>query len=436
MKKMMMLLVAALTLSSMAAAQQMKVDVEGLKKKTAASDADIQNDKKNTKAATWMNRGKVYYDADVEPTKGLRKFMSPTELTLLYGAPQSTRNETVNGITYDVQVYPWFDVYRPQGGDQVHFWKQKTFIVQNGLDVAAQAYAKAVELDARQAAKAKDQMKLILDQYRQTGDISFTGGDYKAAADAFIKVYDYSVLPLVNEPDTLSAYNAGYISVLAENFDNGLKYLNEAKRLGYDGDGEVYFLLYHAYMGKEQSANAESALKEGVQRYPNNSKLIESLIAYYTTTGQDASQMIPLVESALERDPNNYAFHFGLGLIYDKLGDFEKAAAEFKKASELNPEDFGSYFNLAITYIRKADSMLEEINAIPSNEPARYDEKLAEFNSYYKRSLPILEKAHALNPDETATVDLLKSIYFRFRDEGPEMMQNYEKYNEMLKTMQ
>ena len=34
------------------------------------------------------------------------------------------------------------------------------------------------------------------------------------------------------------------------------------------------------------------------------------------------------------------------------------------------------------------------------------------------------------------TVELLKSLYFRLRDESPEMMDNFNKYNELFKSMQ
>ena len=434
MKKLIMLMVAVLALSSAATAQSMRVDVEGLKKKTAASDTDIQDSKKNGRAATWMNRGKVYFDAAVAPTNGLRRGMEQLELGLLFREPQSRQDGVESrGGSYSVLEYPHFNVYIAQ--NQVVFWEQKTFIVENGLETSVEAYQKAVELDARQTAKAKQGVESVIAQFRQEADVSFSQGNYAATAKAFAKAYDYSVLPLVNEPDSLSAYNAGYVGVLAEDFNLAIKYLDEAYRLAYEMDGELYFLLYHTYMGIEQPEKAESALKEGVQKFPANSKLIESLIIYYTSTGQDATQMIPLVEDALQRDPDNYVFHFGLGLIYDKLENHDNAILQFQKASELNPQDFSSVFNLAITYVRKAEALLPEINAIPRNEQARYEEMLGTLNGYYKTALPFFERAYELSPTEPNSVELLKNIYFRFRDESPEMMQSYEKYNELWKTM-
>ena len=433
MKKLSMLCVALLAVTALSA--QIKYDAEGVKKKVEAADAAAQNPKRSTKAATWVNRGDAYYQAAIAPTNGIYNGMTEQDALLLCGKPLEKKTEEVNGANYTVLVYDNYDLYIPEGQTQVTFWKQKTKAVDNGLDVAFDSYVKAAELDPKTAGKVKPSIQKLIDTYKQEGDIAFTGGDYKTAAHAFAKAYDFSVNPLVNEPDTLSAYNAGYVSILAEDFDPALKYLDAAQKLGYENDGELYFLQYHAYNGKKDQQGAENALKTGIQKYPANSKLIESLILHYTTTGQDASQMIPMVQEALNKDPNNFVFHFGLGMIYDKLGNFEKAAEEFKKASELNPKDFSSFFNLGITYVRHGEALAKELSDIPVSKQAEYDAKLAEINTLYKESMPYLLKAYELNPKERTTVELLKSLYFRFRDESPEMMQNYEKFNQILQTM-
>lgn len=434
MKKLILFLMAGMTLLPVAALAQARIDIEGSKRKIAASDADIQGNKAS-RAATWMTRGDVYYGAAVAPIGGTYKGMGEQEATLLLGKPTETKTEEVGGETFNVWVYPHFDLYFAPEIAQVIFWKQKTVIVPNALDTAVEAYRKAVELDARQAAKVKQPLMKVADTYEQDGDIAFAMGDYKAAAADFAKAYDLSIDPLVNAPDSMAAYNAGYVSVLAEDFPKALEYLKAADNLGYTMGGELYFLLYHTYTGLKDTLSAEGALKTGVQKYPSNSRLIESLIFHYTSTGQDASQMIPMVEEAIKSDPNNFIYHFGLGIIYDKLNEFDKSVAAFRKASELNPADYGSAYNEGITYVRQAEALAEELNVIPTNEQQRYEAKMNEINALYRQSIPAFEKAHKINPADVNAVDLLKSLYFRFRDDSPEMQQNYDKYNELLKTM-
>jgi tetratricopeptide (TPR) repeat protein len=432
MKKLTMFLLAALTLSSAATAQAFRLDVDGNKKKIAASDADIQNAKKNAKAGTWETRGKVYYNADVAPLGPLYLGLDPMTATLLLGNPTEQRTETTEQGDFAVSVYPHFDLYF--SNNQLAFWKQKTVIVENGLDVAFEAYTKAAELDSKMAPKVKPEIQKLVDQYKQKGNNAYGAGDFANAAQNFAKAYDFSASPLVATPDSMSAFNAGYLYTVSQNYELALKYLDEAMKLGYYGnEGDLYYYRYIAYYnGSKDMEKAEEALKEGIQKFPANSQLIGNLITFYSNTGEDASQMIPMVEEALQRDPENHIFHFGLGLIYDRLGNFDKAIESFKKASDLNPQDYPSAYNVALTYLRQADGMLPEINAIPLNERALYDQKMGEFNVLYKEAIPYLEKAHALNPTEPTTIELLRSVYFRFRDESPEMMANYEKYNEMM----
>lgn len=433
MKKLILILIAAMTLLPMAARSQARIDIDGAKRRIAASDADIQGNRA-TRPATWVTRGDAYYGAAIAPIGGTYKGMGETEAKLLVGDPVETKTETVSGNDFTVWVYPHFDLYFASG--QVIFWKQKTEVVPNALETAVEAYRKAVELDGRQASRVQPLLEKVVDTYVQEGDIAFAASDYPAAAQNFSKAYDLSIDPLLNNPDSMAAYNAGYVAVLAEDYPRALKYLQAAQGLDYTMDGELYFLMYHTQTGLKDTLAAEEVLKEGVRLFPSNSRLIETLIFHYTTTGQDPGQVIPMVEAALRDDPDNYIYHFGLGIIYDKLSQFDKSIAEFRRAGELNPTDYGSAYNEGITYVRQAESMVAELEAIPMNEQDRYQAKLAEINDLYRKSIPAFEKAHTISPTDANAVDLLKSLFFRFRDDSPEMMQNYEKYNALLQTLQ
>ena len=70
MKKTIWTVLAAL-LVAVPAVQAQKVNKEALLAKIEKSDADIANEKKATKAATWINRGKAFYEV---ATKKMRTF--------------------------------------------------------------------------------------------------------------------------------------------------------------------------------------------------------------------------------------------------------------------------------------------------------------------------------------------------------------------------
>ncbi len=45
----------------------------------------------------------------------------------------------------------------------------------------------------------------------------------------------------------------------------------------------------------------------------------------------------------IEMDPNDPVLHYGLGMEYQKLGDFVAAAEEFRRTTELNPDYSAAY---------------------------------------------------------------------------------------------
>ena len=51
-------------------------------------------------------------------------------------------------------------------------------------------------------------------------------------------------------------------------------------------------------------------------------------------------------------------------------------------------------------------------------------------------AIPWFEKAHELNKTDVNTLDFLKSICFRLRDENADMNQKYETYNTLFKQVQ
>ena len=104
MKKTILTALAAL-LVAVPAVQAQKVNKEALLAKIEKSDADIANEKKAAKAATWINRGKAFYEVAIEPTKSLFVNMEATMLKLAVGEPKSTEKVTLNGAEYDAWVY-------------------------------------------------------------------------------------------------------------------------------------------------------------------------------------------------------------------------------------------------------------------------------------------------------------------------------------------
>ncbi len=71
-------------------------------------------------------------------------------------------------------------------------------------------------------------------------------------------------------------------------------------------------------------------------------------------------------------------------------------------------------------------------------DQAKYEALVEESVVAFKKAINPFEKAYEVSKNsqlKTATAECLKSIYYRFSSDSDEYMQNYKKYDEILKAM-
>lgn len=445
MKKLILLVAAALMFAA-PAAQAQKVNKESLLAKIAKSDADVADAKKGAKAATWMNRAKAYYEAAAEPTKSLFGNMEAQMLKLTVGEASSQSQQTLNDKTYEVWVYPYFSVYILDG--KVAAWKQTQKVADGLVEKAIESYNKAYELDPKSAEKVKVGLRQISDLCSQEGNVNLELGDFKAAADAFGMAYVAQTGPAYGGADPELLYYAGYLETVngandPASFAKGAEYLEKAIAEGYEGeDGLLYYYLFHCYYGQKDSdpANLQKAkqtLLTGMEKYPKSERILEGLMSLYTSEEGvgDPADLVTLIEDAIVEDPENVDMWFGRGRIFAALKDNDECIISFKKVSELAPKSFDGYFWTGYFYVEKGNAMAAELENKPWTGKAAFDEEQQQINDVFAEAIPWFEKALELNPNDFNTIDYLKKLSFRLRDQEG-MMEKYEKYNALFQQVQ
>ena len=86
------------------------------------------------------------------------------------------------------------------------------------------------------------------------------------------------------------------------------------------------------------------------------------------------------------------------------------------------------YYNLAIELQEKASAELDDAKWVQLNK---------QFTEALKNGIDPFEKAYNVSKDDSIRVNIaeyLKNIYYRFSSDGPEYMEGYKKYNEVVKT--
>ena len=430
-----------------------KVNKQVILDKISKADALVKDAKKGKKAASWISRGDAYFKALTEPTKDLFAGVEYSVVEVAMGLPESkTDGVVLNGVSYTEMVYPWVKIY--VANNKVITWEQTQVVKEGDLVMESfNSYWKAYEVDKKQAGKVELALGRLANYLLQTGNACQDGARWGAAAENYYQAYFVkSHCASLTPQDAQYLYFAGYLWVLDGNvgskdqasYKKAVEAFDKALAAGYaDEKGDIYHFMYHAYNGQTDSAvreanmqRAKQLLMEGLAKFPSNDNIIAALIDVYTAGDNvgDPSELVDMIDAALKRDPNNRDMWFGRGKVFYNLKNFDESIVSFKKVIELEPTNAQATFFIGYFYIAKGDAMSEEINKRDYKSSADWKADSQKVTEVYKQGIPYLEKAYELDPKNFSTVETLKILTFRLREEDG-MMDKYTKYNKLYEEM-
>ena len=436
MKKIFLTVLGALLMAVPAAAQVggAKVDVNKLRSAIAKSDADIANPKNANKASVWLKRGETLIQADAAPVSGLYAGMPENMLQLTMGNVPATQ-ETIGGTAYNVYTYEHAKVYMANG--VVDFFVPTTVVQEGLLDKAYEALDRAYQLDPKTARKVTDDIATIRLKSFENGTTLYAIEDRLGAANEFRRAYTVSTHEASPAIDTVALYYAGLAGAHSgpEGYAQAVQDLDKALEMGYENDGQTYYLKFFALYNLDRRPEALQVLQDGISRYPGNEELLDMVMRYYAENEGDPSSVIPLVEEAISRNPNNPSLYQGLARIYNMLGRHDESITTIQRAVQLAPDDFLSNYLEGFFIVTKGDQMNVDLGKQTFTSRAASQAALAVVNDVFRSAIAPLEKAYAINPSEIATVELLKNITARLREEEG-MQAKFDKYTELFNTME
>lgn len=443
--KKLMLLVATMMVISMPLATAQKINEKTFIAKIEKADADSKDAKKSLKAATWLNRAKVYTEAIMEPTKPLFINLGEDMIQMMMGGEPLEVKDGAKGD--NILVYEWVNIHTRNR--KVVGWEQRKEIAPDMFDAANESLKKAYELDAKLAEKIKQIADQLINFYSQKGGAHIEILKYREGAEAYIAAATLQEIPIYSKVDPQYYFFAGQLMAFlgqedATSFKDGQKYLEKAKDMGYaDANGNIYYFLFHCYYGqkdidKANITKAKDILLEGIAKYPKNERILDGLMSLYTSEDGvgDPRELVELIDKAIAENPDNVDLWFGRGRVFFKIKDYDECIVCFKKIDELKPNDYDTNFYLGYFLIAKGDNINREFNAkvesIQSQE--EYEKERKKVVDAYMKAVPYFEKAHELKPDNLECAQSLKELCFRVRTEEG-MMEKYNKYNADFKKL-
>ena len=277
--------------------------------------------------------------------------------------------------------------------------------------------------------------------------------NYAVASAKLKAVYD------LDKTDLEKLYYAANYSVNAKDYDSALSYYEELKKLNFSGEntsyyaksvlndqeeffgttpaakadrdqkvklklynnprdekveskrGEIYKNIALILVDKGQIDKAKLALKEAREANPDDTSLTLAEADIYLKL-EDFVTYKKLITEVLEKNPNDADLVYNLGVISSKT-DPVAAEGYYKKAIAIKPDYINAYLNLAILKLDGDKKILEEMKKLGTSEKdnKRYEVLKKQRDKVFTDSLPYLEKANELAPENQDVATTLLNVY-------------------------
>ncbi len=414
-----------------------QINFANIQRKIDRSTQDVENPKKNTNTKTWQTRGEVMlevYDAmtlNISATPGI----GIHEFPVVVGRPNQQIDEEVDGIPVTKMVMERVTFTFADGA--IESWTFTNPLIENPLGEAYSSFLKAIELDdkGKAAPKIAESLIRLKSGFIAEGANCYTKKEYECAFESFKASVEIGKHPLINKVDTAIVYYTGLAAQLSGKQEIAIEFYKNALELGFSSNGQAYYNIYEALTALEREEEGLKYLEDGFIKVPGNPNVLYGLINYYISKGDNPNKVLEYIAKAKEAEPDNFSLYFAEGTLHDKLENMELAEKSYLEAIELNPKFFDAIFNLGALYYNAGVKYTEEANKVPARDFEKYDAIMAKADVWFRKSIPIMERAFEIDPNNKATVETLKNLYFRFRNDGEEIQKKLEKINEIWSNL-
>ena len=271
--------------------------------------------------------------------------------------------------------------------------------------------------------------------------------------DGASKLYDAYLL---DKKDTINLYYAASTYVNGKDYLTALKLYEELKTLNYSGKGTSY-LAINKISGQEDMFNAakerDVAVKLGTHEKPKNEdipskrgEIYKNIALILVDQGKveeakkaiaDARKANPedtslalaeanlyletkdfetykkIIAEILEKSPNDANLVFNLGVLSANAKNPAEAEKYYKRVMEIDPNYINAYINMAALKLEDEKVIIDEMNKLGNSDKdmKRYAVLKTKREDLFKSTIPYLQKAYELDPNNIDVAKTLLNVY-------------------------
>ena len=177
---------------------------------------------------------------------------------------------------------------------------------------------------------------------------------------------------------------------------------------------DFYIRLLFMYIEDKRADDFDALVKVARSKFPTNDDLLKLELQAYLDR-EDFNGAISKLEEALAKEPTNPLYLYNAGFLYhQKLKNTPKGIEYYERAIAADEKYVDAIYMLGLVYIDESNKYVELINGLPRNATQKqFDDLNKKKNAELQKALGFFERAYALNPKDSSTLEALREVYYK-----------------------
>ena len=235
---------------------------------------------------------------------------------------------------------------------------------------------------------------------------SYNAKDYDKA------ISSYKLAAQIKPTDTTAVLYGAYAYEAKQDLAGAKASYAQLQGMGYKSVA-MYSRLIQMARTEKNDALALQTLQDALKVYPSNKAFMLEELNMYISSGR-GKEALDKIDRAIVADPTNSNLYAIKGSILDQNKQPDLALAAYRKAVEVDPNNFDAQFNLGVyNYNRAADAYTRASKLSLKDYQTKGKGLEAEGKKFFEASVPYFEKSLQIQPDDRNTLTSLQKVYFR-----------------------
>jgi tetratricopeptide (TPR) repeat protein len=277
-------------------------------------------------------------------------------------------------------------------------------------DIVVESFNKTVEIDGKDGQYGKQVPERLQTLY---GQVLNQAVEFHNSQNWDQAIAKYDLASRISPKDTTALLYAAYASTAKQDYPGAIKYYDKLIGIGHNTE-DIYKAKVQLLEETKAADDAVfAAVEEGLKVHPNSVYLMQEELKYYLKNDR-ADEAMARLDKAIAADPKNASLYAVKGNLQERKKDIDGAYGSYKKAIEIDPNNFDAQFNLGVLEYNKGS---EVNNKAAKMDYATYQKKgkglEAQAKKHYEAALPYFEGALKAQPEDRATLQNLQRVYTR-----------------------